>query len=369
LEKGKENIFSQQEKEVLRSVRKRRIILPILIGLGVVFFLLWKQFDPVEFDKIKWNRVALIYLFAALILLVIRHLAYANRLRILSEGAFGWKKCIELIFIWEFSSAVTPTSIGGSAVALVVLAQEKIQAAKVATIVIYTIVLDTAFFIFTLPILYIILGPIIIRPGFTSFSELDNWGTVFFGLYILMAAYGSFFFYGLWISPRRIKYMLVAITRIKFLRKFRENAGQLGDDIIITSKELRKKKWTFHAGAFGSTAVAWSMRFLLVNFVILGIVQTLDPGFWSQFTLYARLQAMYVIIAFLPSPGGAGFAEFTFGGFLTDYVPAGIALIVAFSWRLLAYYSYLIAGVIVIPQWIRKVLASRKERRLTQHKK
>ena len=69
-----------------------------------------------------------------------------------------WKKCIELIFIWEFSSAVSPTSVGGSAVAFFVLAQEKLSTAKTATIVLYTVVLDTIFFVGTLPILFAFFG-------------------------------------------------------------------------------------------------------------------------------------------------------------------------------------------------------------------
>ena len=51
-----------------------------------------------------------------------------------------------IMFIWKFSSAVTPTSIGGSAVALVVLSQEKLSTAKTATIVVYTIILDGLYF-------------------------------------------------------------------------------------------------------------------------------------------------------------------------------------------------------------------------------
>ena len=49
MKKGSNDIFSQEEKEVLKTVRKRRIILPIIIGLGVVFFLLWNQFDQDEY--------------------------------------------------------------------------------------------------------------------------------------------------------------------------------------------------------------------------------------------------------------------------------------------------------------------------------
>ena len=57
-----------------------------------------------------------------------------------------------------------PTSVGGSAVALFVLAQEKLSAAKTATIVIYSAVLDTLFFVSTLLVLYLVFGWVMIRP-------------------------------------------------------------------------------------------------------------------------------------------------------------------------------------------------------------
>ena len=144
--------FSEEQQEVLDSIRVSRIIFPILIGIGVVLYLLWQQFDPVAFAKISWSRHTLFWLALAILLVITRHLAYATRLKILSDGAFSWRKCIELIFIWEFSSAVSPTSIGGTAVALFVLAQEKLSTAKTTTLVIYTAILDTIFFVGTLPI-------------------------------------------------------------------------------------------------------------------------------------------------------------------------------------------------------------------------
>jgi len=68
---------------------------------------------------------------------------------------------------------------------------------------------------------------------------------------------------------------------------------------------------------------------------------------------------MFMTIMFSPSPGGAGIIELVFGGFLSDYVPKGISLIVATIWRLVTYYSYLIAGVIIVPNWLNKILRDR----------
>ena len=68
---------------------------------------------------------------------------------------------------------------------------------------------------------------------------------------------------------------------------------------------------------------------------------------------------MFVLIIFSPTPGGAGFVEYVFGNFLTDFVPIGIAPIISFIWRLFAYYSYLFVGAIIVPNWFRGVIARR----------
>ena len=349
--------FTEEQEEVLKSIRVSRVIIPILIGVGVVIYLAWQQFNPEEYAQINWTSHALFWIACAVILLIIRHIAYALRLYILSEKAFSFSKCIELIFIWEFSSAVSSTSIGGSAVALFILSQEKLSAAKTSAIVLYTIVLDTFFFIFTLLILFLILGPIMIRPNLTS---LDGWGYTFITTYIFMAIYGFFFFYALFIKPEHVKGLINRITNLKLLKKYKVRGLQIADDFVIASKHLRKKNFVFHCRAFGATFIAWSTRFLLLNCLIIGIVDTTSIDFFNQFKLYGRLEAMFVIMAFSPTPGGAGFAEIVFGGFLSDYVPAGIAFIVASIWRLLTYYSYLLAGVIVIPNWLRGILDRRR---------
>ncbi|MFT5167352.1 MAG: hypothetical protein ACI8P3_002589 [Saprospiraceae bacterium] len=360
--------FEEEHQEVLNSIRVSRIIVPIFIGLAVFGYLFWKQYDPEKFAEIDWNSHTAFWIGLSLVLLVIRHLAYAKRLRILSEGEFSWRKCIELIFIWEFSSAVSPTSVGGSFVALFILSQEKLSAAKTTTIVIYSAILDTAFFVGSVPIFILILGPEIIRPNMSHFYDIDGWGITFLGAYSLMVVYGFAFFYGIFINPKPIKRIIVGATRLKWLRKYRQKAVELGNDIIVVSKEMKFKKWTFHLSAFLSTATAWSCRFLLLNCLIIAFVASTPTDFISQFKLYSRLETMFVIMAFSPTPGGVGIAEATFGGFVTDYVTnTNLVLSIAVIWRLLTYYSYLLIGTIIIPNWIRNLLNARKLKKLLRN--
>ena len=136
--------------------------------MGVVGYLFWKQFDINEFNKIHWTRGAFIAILLSIGFMICKHLSYAMRLYILSEKEFSFLKCIQLIFIWEFSSAIAPTAVGGSAVALFALAQEKLSAARTTVIVIYG---DSGFYFFviSLLILYIFCLKWSVRDGIGFF--------------------------------------------------------------------------------------------------------------------------------------------------------------------------------------------------------
>ena len=349
--------LSEEQRNVLYKLRTSRIILPIVLGLSVVGYLLWRQLkaNPDSFDKINWTFTTFAWIFTAFFLLILRHLAFSIRMHILSQGHFSLRKCIELIFIFEFSLCVTPTTLGGSAVSLFVMTQEKLSAARTATIVIYKVVLDTIFFVGTLPILYLLSGSQMIRPGMAHFWDLDWRARIFYFSYVAMAAYGTFFFYGLFINPLLIKKVLTGFASIPFLKRWREGAERLGSEIVLASQDMRNLDWKQHVLAFISTLTAWTCKFFLISCLIYGIGGA-PLGFIRELLLYSRLETMFVIMAFSPSPGGAGFAEATFYPFLMDFIPdKGVAIVIAFIWRLMAYYAYLAAGAIIVPNWIRKV--------------
>jgi glycosyltransferase 2 family protein len=351
--------IENQEKRLLASLGMRRIIWPVLIGVVVIAFLIWRQFDLEEFRSIPLNEKTLYWIGIAIGLLIIKHLAYSFRLRVLSDKFFSWWKSIELIFIWEFSSAISPTSLGGSAVALFMLAQEKLAAARATALVIYTVILDTFFFLTVIPLFFILYGPRLIRPDMVSLWDKSGWGFTFLLVILLMLSYGGFFFYGLIINPRPLRRLLLFFTRIPILRRFRGRAVTLGNDLVIAAKDFSTRDYKFPLYAFLATAVAWSCRFLIINAVVMAFVEAANFEWFDQLLLYGRSGTMFMIMAFSPTPGGSGFAEIVFGGFLADFIPTGIAPIMASIWRLLSYYFYIFAGLVIVPNWVRKIIARR----------
>lgn len=359
--------FSEEHHAVLKSIRSSRILVPIFLGLLAVGYLFWKNFDFHEFAQIQWTTHTYTWILVAVVLSVCWHLSYAYRLWVLTEGDFSWWKSIELIFIWEFSSAVSPTSLGGSAVALFALAQERLSAARTVTIVLYTVVLDSFFLLFTLPVLFLIFGPGIMRPGVETFSDTGIWGIYFTATYAIMAAYSLFIYYGIFINPSKIQQILGGLTNNRLFRRYHQKALVFGADMATASRELKKKPVGLHIRAIAGTTSAWTLRFLIISTLIIAFLPSLPLDFMTQFELYARLETMFFVIAFSPTPGGAGLIEILFGGFLTDYVTnATQATVISMIWRGLSYYIYLFAGVLIIPNWIRQRINDRRKARMDQ---
>ena len=130
--------MNKSQANSTKELDTSKIMLPIFIGAAVLIYFIFSKIDWQEFTQIAWNANMVFWVGIATFFLVLRHLAYALRLRILSQGVFSWIKSIQLIFIWEFSSAVSPTAVGGSAAALFVLSREKLSAARVTAIILYT---------------------------------------------------------------------------------------------------------------------------------------------------------------------------------------------------------------------------------------
>jgi glycosyltransferase 2 family protein len=350
----------RRDKKVLRSFDLTKVILPVIIGVAVLAFLFFRHFDTEEFKKITWSGSTFLFLGLAVLFLLARISFYALRLYLLSERALSFLKCVQLIFLWEFSSAVSPTNVGGSAVALFILSQEKIGAAKTTPIVVYTIVLDTLFFLICIPLWVLIFGADILGPGQETFG---GWEVTLLTAYGIMLVYGSFFTYGLFVKPQTLQRLLKTIGRIKFLRGIKDRIDQLGEDIVVTSKALRQQSVRYHLGAFFYTVGAWSSKFFLIISLIMGITKSVPLQLTAILELSARIQTMFLMMAVSPTPGGSGFAEILFGNILSDYVPSGISLVVASIWRLMDYYFFLLMGIIIIPQWLRSIMRNRRARK------
>lgn len=314
--------------------------------------MLYTELDLSLFSMVRFTWYTLFWFVIALLMIVVRDLGYMVRLKILTGGEFTWWQCLRVIMLWEFSSAVTPSAIGGTGVAIFYVTKEGINVGRSAAIVMATSFLDELYFILMLPLLIILVsGTKLFAVGLAENGEVLSFANEFF--YFAVIGYSIKFFvvllmgYGLFFNPRAIKWMLLGLFKIRFLRKWRPRVNDMGNDLIHASKEFRHKSIFFWLKAFAATAFSWTARYWLVNFLILAFFLVED-----HFLIFARQLVMWIMMLVSPTPGGSGFAEFVFSRYLGEFVPVGFAVMMALIWRMVSYYPYLFIGAIIFPRWV-----------------
>ncbi len=247
------------EHKLLRIFKFRRVIIPVLLGLGVVAFLVFRNFDPEPFYKIRWTYYSTLWIFVALLMMATRDIAYMYRIRLLTDKQLSWRRSFDVIMLWEFASSVTPSVVGGSAVALFIVSKEGISPGRSTAIVMITALLDEIFYITMVPMIFILVGTHALFTSAKSYlfmnTQLGVEGIFLLG-YLFIVVLTAIISYGVFIRPRGFKWILLRIFKLPFLRKWRPQAGEAGDDIITTSREMRGKPILFWFRAYFSTFIS-----------------------------------------------------------------------------------------------------------------
>jgi uncharacterized protein (TIRG00374 family) len=331
----------------------KKIAIPVIIGMLATFYMLYDNTDWDEFRKVDWQLRSFAWMVGGLFMMALRDLAYMYRIRVLTGNQINWRNSFDVIMLWEFSSAVTPGIVGGTGVALYILNKEGLSVGKSTSTVMLTALFDQLFYIVTVPLVILVVGT---HNLFPVELQKELFGVVFsvkgifvigFGVTLL---FGLLFFYGIFIHPKGLKKLLLTIFKVSFLKKWQHKIVQVGDDIIYTSQDFRRKPFLFWLKASLATLFSWTARFCLINFLILAFTPVGD-----HLLIYARQLVMWIVMIISPTPGGAGIAEFAFEGFLSEFTPLGLAGLLAVLWRLASYYPYLIIGLLILPKWLKKV--------------
>ena len=339
----------------------RRIIITIALGIGVAGYLLYSELDPEAFKQINFTYTSAFWIFIAVMAAVTREVGYMYRLRVLSDKRISWRNSFDAIMLWEFSSAITPSVIGGSGIAIFILSKEKLSVGRSTSIVMITAFLDELFYVLMVPLLFLLVGADLLFP-----EHIGTWEVMGIEMGVMQAFWVGYGFiialitvimYGIFISPQRFKSLLVRIFTTRLLKRWLRAAYRTGDEIITTSAEMKDKPAMFWARAFGATAVSWTARFMVANFILMAFI---NLDFAENLVVLSRQLIMWVIMLISPTPGSAGVAEFAFKEFFDGIVPLGLVAGIAFLWRVFTFYPYLFLGAVILPQWIQRVYLGRR---------
>lgn len=354
---GFRTLMQIDKQNAFKVLNPKNIWIPILLGLGIVFYLFYS--DPnittetlhLIFDA-RWSAVLVAFL-----VLLARDAGYAYRIRTLTGQQLTWSKSIVVIILWEFASAVTPSVVGGTAVAVFILTYEGINFGKSLAFVMLTAILDNLFFVLAAPIVMLLSNGVIF-PAVQTF-DWEIGGSLqffFFVSYGLIAVYTLIMAYALFIKPRAFKWFLLKITSLKIARKWREKANQWGDEIMLASEGLKGKAIGYWLKISTATVFIWCARYLMLNSLVSAYTAVSAN---EHMVIFSRQIIMWIVMLISPTPGSSGTAEFFFTQFFYEYL-GDYTFVSSIFWRLMSYYPYLILGAIFLPRWIRSTILKKK---------
>jgi len=348
----------KQNKELMALAKPAKLAIPLLISLSVMIYLFYTNVKQNPFLGVDFSAHLFFWLSMALVMIVIRDLAYMIRIRVLTNNELTWRKSFQVIMLWEFCSAIVPQLLGGGfAFAIIILNGEKIKLGKSIAVVLFSSFLDGLFFAIVAPLVYFTLGKQLLFSNInTNSTQQFAMGNAlfytFWFIYFVILVYKIIVAYILFFNAKAVKKLSYKLFSLPVLNKWKRNVIGTMQEMEIASVELKKATLSYWVKSFAATLLSWTARFLLINCII----SAFSNVEIHHYLLYARQSIMGILNIATPTPGGAGFAEFMFKNFLGEFIATpALTVTLAFVWRLFSYYPYLIIGAIVLPRWLIRV--------------
>lgn len=328
-----------------------KIALPVIIGLGVIIWLFYREYKPGTWSLIDFNALTITGIVFAWIFMAGRDFGLTWRFRSMTDKQLSWRQSLKVTMLCEFSSAITPSAVGGSAVGMLFLNKEGIEMGRATTLMMTTIFLDELFFV--------IIGPIVMTlfPLDTLFSNFEMWGLhlrwIFWLIYAGIALWTLLLYIGIFVKPHGVKRLLMSLFSFKILRRWLPAVTRLGDNMVTTSQDIRTRSARWWLRAFSATVTSWTSRFLIVNALMLAFTPM-----GNQLLILGRQFVLWVALMVCPTPGGSGMSEELFTNYYSDMFstdianPLSVAIIIALFWRIITYYVYLLIGIFLLPSFL-----------------
>lgn len=325
-----------------------KVLIPVAIGIAVVVWLFGREFDINTIKNIDFTPTVAVGLILALVALFGRDFGLAWRFRALSDFRLSWKSTAKVTMLCEFTSAITPTSVGGSAVSMIFMQREGITLGRATTITLTTLMLDEGFFMVFIPMIFLLISPDELF-GFTDGATAHDLQVLFWFVYGVLCLITIILYIGIFRSPKTISNILLKIFSLPILRRWKKQVEELGDNMIEASKELKGKSLRWWMAPVGATIVSWLSRFAVVNALMFAFIPEAD-----QLTVLFRQFIVWALLTFTPTPGGSGVSEMLFKTYYSDIVTGPVMMVLAITWRIFTYYVYLFIGICMIPSLFKK---------------
>lgn len=304
---------------------------------------IWYTYTPGVLTHLAPKRLP--GLFIAVLVSFLRIWFSAAKIRFLAEKQMSWLASFRVVLAWDFTSAVSPSTIGGAPMATYAMTKEGMQLGSATAIVLYGVLLDQIWFATAIPILliagifYQVVPPEIGLVGEASMILL----------YTALLAYAGLLAYGVLINPAAIKKVVLFIFKLPLLRKYRDKIAIEVENLEEYAHQLRKKPASFLFKAFALSTMSWICRIALATIVILSLLPA------DVVLSFLRSLSMNLAFLVVPTPGGSGGVEGLFVLFQGPLIERksfiGLAV---FLWRIISYYISIALGMFATTWYINR---------------
>lgn len=339
------------QKQLQQKFSARRIVLPVLLGLGVISYMLYQSYEPEHLQTLV--QASPFWVLMALLVLFVRDFGYMYRIRFITDKVLSWKQSFNVIMLWEFASCALPSVVGGSTIAAYILFKEKITLGRSIAQVMVTAMLDNLYFVLAVPLVLLFTSGQVF-PEMVNLNETlrETISFAFFFSYLMIALYAFLMFYALFINPKGVKRLLLWLGRQKPFFRWSESLFRHANELLIASQHMRTKNASYWLHASVSTVFVWTARYAIIGCLIAAFTHL---NLQDHLVIFSR-NLIYKIALFVSvTPGGAGFAELAFPAFFGVFIGGSFTTIVVLLYRLLTYYLYLVVGAMIFPRWVARV--------------
>lgn len=327
-----------------------RVVLPIVIGLAVVAWLFGTEFTVANLKSIHFGWHAVIGILLALIFVFGRDFGLTWRFHTIAAPELTWKRALRVDLMCAFTSAITPSAVGGSALAIFYLNREGVKVGRATALTLTTLFLDELFFVIFCPII------VMCMPLDQLFGSGDRSGflqgveIVFWLVYAGIVAWTAILYAGIIYRPQAVQKLLLRLFSLKWLRRWLPAIEKTAHNMVATSEWIKERPRCWWLNVFGATVLSWFSRYLIVNALFWAFVPATSP-----LLVFCRQFVVWVVLMVSPTPGSSGISEWLFTEYYGDLIGnADLSLIIALIWRLITYYIYLVVGVCLATTYFRK---------------
>ncbi len=340
------------DKNPKRYISKKYLFISISLSILSLAVVVYLTYDPEThlLKHIKPKRLP--GLFIALFVSMLRVWFSAAKIRFLAEKQVSWLAATRIVLTWDFTSSVTPSTIGGAPMATYAMSKEGLKLGQSTAIVLYGVLLDQLWFAIAIPIILLAGIYYEIVPANVGLVGDVSMGLIYIGL----LSYAAILAYGVLKNPAVLKKVVKKVGKLPLIRKFRETIEDEADNLVQYSHELRKKPFSFLVKAFSLSTMSWLCRIWLPTIVILSLLPA------DVLLSFLRSLAMNLAFLVMPTPGGSGGVEGLFAIFQGPLIDRKTFIgLSVFLWRVISYYISIGLGMMATTWYINQSVVDSME--------